>query len=122
MNWEGIQYFTPDEFECPGMPGSGEYMKREFVEVLDAIRHECAFPFRITSGWRSIEHNARIQGVTNSPHLRGYAADVSAQTSRHRFAIVNAAIRHGISRIGVGSSFVHLDNDPSKVNRLLWLY
>lgn len=123
MRWADIQFFTPDEFDCPGMPGSGlEHMQLEFVQVLDAIRYDCAFPFRITSGWRSVEHNARTQGVKNSPHLRGWAADISAQTSRHRFAIVNAAIEHGISRIGVGSSFVHLDNDPAKVNRLLWLY
>lgn len=122
MNWDDIRYFEPAEFDSPDNPGSGQHMQMEFVAVLDEVRHACAFPFRITSGFRTPQQNQRCGGAVNSAHLRGYACDIDAQTSRHRFAIVAAAMAHGITRIGVGSRFVHLDNDPSKPNRLIWLY
>jgi len=35
---------------------------------------------------------------------------------------VAAAIRNGIRRIGIGKSFVHVDNDASLPNPTIWLY
>jgi hypothetical protein len=42
--------------------------------------------------------------------------------SRERFLIVSACIVAGFTRIGVGSGFIHVDDDPGKPPKVLWLY
>jgi len=49
-----MRYFTVDEFNCQH---TGEnQMEPEFMELVDELRHRCAFPFIITSGYRSLTH------------------------------------------------------------------
>lgn len=44
--------------------------------VLDPLRGHLERPVRVTSGYRSFEHNARIGGSRTSAHMRGEAADI----------------------------------------------
>lgn len=44
--------------------------------VLDPLRRLYAKPIIITSGYRSIELNKRVGGVSNSWHTQGNAADI----------------------------------------------
>ena len=50
-----FKYFTVNEFKCQET-GENE-IKDEFIVALDALRHQCGFPFRITSGYRSPNHS-----------------------------------------------------------------
>ena len=43
-----MKYFELEEFNCQHT-GNNE-MKPEFLEKLDQLRHNCGFPFVITSG------------------------------------------------------------------------
>lgn len=128
MTWDEITFFEPSEFDSPDSPGSGfNGMELEFVAVLDRVRERCGFPFRVNSGFRTQDHHNTLSArgyktAANSPHLRGWAADIHATTSRHRWAIVAAALAEGITRVGIAESFVHLDTDPTKIGRLLWVY
>lgn len=123
MTWDDIRFFEPHEFDSPGKPGTGSAnMKMEFVAALDEVRTACGFPLKVNSGFRTPEHNRSVGGVPDSAHVRGYAADIHAVTSRHRFAIVMAAMACGIKRVGVADTFVHLDMDPSRPERMLWVY
>ncbi len=61
------------------------------------------------SGWRCQKHNIEVGGEPNSAHLYGLAADIRAETSRMRFDILINAFSVGISRIGFGRNFIHLD-------------
>lgn len=119
-----MKFFTLDEFDSPDAPGSGKNMDTHFLELLDAIREEAGIPFHINSGYRTQEHNRspQVNGGPNSAHLRGMAADIRATTGRQKALIVMAAARHGIKRMGIGRSFIHLDCDSTLPNPTIWLY
>ncbi len=96
-------------------------MNMDFVEVLDKVRDLAEIPFKVNSGYRSARHNKKVKGSPNSSHLRGLAADIHCVDSDSRLRIVYAAIQVGITRIGIGKTFIHLDTDPNKVSAL-WVY
>ena len=53
-----LKYFKLEEFDSPDVPGSGSYMDPELLLMLDEARRiSGGVPFRINSGWRSIERN-----------------------------------------------------------------
>ena len=116
-----MNYFTLDEFDSPDVPGSGENMDMKFLELLDYAREEAMIPFKINSGYRTPEHNAKVGGVQNSSHIKGCASDISCTSSDKRLIIVKALINVGFTRLGISSSFIHVDNDPDK-NDAIWLY
>lgn len=119
---KAYQNFNLSEFDSPDEPGSGRNMKEEFMDKLQLARNIADIPFKINSGYRTITRNKKVGGVANSPHLGGWAADISATTSSERFKIVEAAIRAGFNRIGIASNFVHLDCDPNKPKDVIWTY
>jgi len=97
-------------------------MNLAFVAKLDAVRAACSFPFFISSGYRTAAHNARVGGVDSSAHTSGHAADIRATASATKYAIVAAAMAMGFARIGVGATFVHLDDAPTLPMPVLWTY
>ena len=117
-----LRHFTLDEFDSPDKPGSGANMDADFLEMLDEARQRCGIPFRINSGFRTVAHNRKVGGVSNSSHLRGYAADIHCTESRHRFHMIRALLSVGFDRIGIGSTFIHVDNDPAKADDVIWHY
>ena len=117
-----MKYFNYSEFDSPDFLGSGFKMDRQFLEMLDNARGLARVPFKINSGYRTIAHNRSIGGRLGSSHLQGYAADISCTHSRDRHKIIEAALKVGINRIGIGKTFLHLDNDPQKVPNVIWTY
>lgn len=124
-----LKHFTLSEFDSPDLAGSGINMKPEFLQRLDNARSIANIPFKITSGFRTANHNKSLKAsghkaVHNSPHLTGYAADIHIPNggSRERFIIVNALIKAGFTRIGIANTFVHCDCDPTKDKEVIWLY
>ena len=85
-------------------------MSPAFLDMLDQIRAEVGEPFIITSGYRCKKHNKKVSSTGETgPHTTGRAIDIKAD-SRLRFLIIKAAIKQGITRIGVAQTFVHLDS------------
>ena len=117
-----LEYFKISEFDSPDSPGSGEFMSKKFLIMLDKSRDIAGIPFKINSGYRTMIHNAEIGGVSNSSHMAGLAADVSCKESRHRFIMIAAFIAAGFTRIGIGKTFIHVDCDKDKDQRVSWLY
>lgn len=117
-----MKYFKLSEFDSPDMVGSGEAMDKEFLSKLDQARSLCDIPFKITSGYRTEAHNLKVNGVSNSSHKKGYAADIHCNNSVSRFIIVNALLKVGLNRIGIADTFIHVDNDPDKVANVIWTY
>ena len=121
--WATIHFFKPDEFDSPDEPGSGHRMQFDTVRLLDELRRILGTPLRINSGVRTPGHNAEVAGSKDgSAHIDGWAADITCRTSRERLRLLRAAMILGFNRIGIGTTFIHLDADPSKPKDVIWLY
>ena len=90
--------------------------------MLNYARSIANIPFVVTSGYRCEQHNKEVDGVENSAHTRGFAADIKAANSTKRFIIVNALLRAGFKRIGVGKTFVHCDADSTLPQGVMFDY
>ena len=112
--------FSAYEFQCPCGCGRSE-MDSAFVRQLQCLR-DLYGPLKINSGFRCAEHNRAVGGGPESSHLDGLAADINCRSSYDRFRLVSMAFLVGFARIGIGTDFVHVDTDPLKPRRLLWLY
>jgi uncharacterized protein YcbK (DUF882 family) len=121
-------HFELSEFDSPDEIGSGKAMDSNFLDMLDYARGIADIPFKITSGFRTPSHNAYVGGVQaglkskGSSHLFGYAADIAAPTSRQKYIIIDSLLKAGFNRIGVGKTFIHVDNDPDKDPDVIWTY
>lgn len=69
--------FEPEEFRCNcgHCTGYPTFMKQVELKLLQAIRDHFGKPMIVTSGLRCKTENARVGGVVNSGHLKGYACD-----------------------------------------------
>ena len=119
---EQLEYFKISEFDSPDLPGSGNNMDTSFLKMLDEARDIANIPFKINSGYRTVDHNKKIGGVQDSSHLTGFAADIHCIDNINRFIILNSLLLAGFSRIGVAKTFIHVDNDPTKTPDVIWTY
>lgn len=121
--------YTPKHFEmtefqckhCGQLPPNG--MNPILLYKLDQLRERIDAPLYITSGYRCITHNAAVEGVSNSQHIKGNAADIYTDAMN---ATQLAELCKDIGFDGIGlypqSDFVHVDvrdNGNSK-NYYLW--
>lgn len=97
-------------------------LKHELVSMLDEARHLAQIPFKINSGYRTPDENKKAGGEPNSAHLRGLAADIACSNSASRYKIINAALKVGFTRIGIGKTYIHLDCDKSLPQGVVWHY
>ncbi|QDP55948.1 MAG: putative peptidase M15 [Prokaryotic dsDNA virus sp.] len=116
-----LNYFSLDEFNCPSLPDSGKNMDINFLYKLEHARELAGVPFKITSGYRTKDHNAKVGGVPNSSHLIGVAADIAVSGGNQRYIILNALIKAGFKRLGIAKTFIHCDTDDTKPNSV-WTY
>jgi len=120
-----FNYFTFEEFDQPGLAGSGkEFMDIRLIMILDNMRHRSQLPYKITSGYRSQEYNDALKNSSkNSSHIKGRAVDIAAPDSKTKYSIIEAALHFGIQRIGIGSTFIHIDiDDKDKPAEVCWTY
>jgi len=122
-----LKHFNFEEFDCPTLEGSGlptsdgGKMCIDFLHKLDEAREIAGVPFKITSGYRSPQHNLDVGGRVGSSHIKGLAVDIACVNSHQRQKILTALIQVGFKRVGIGKSFLHTDLDTSKPNAI-WLY
>jgi zinc D-Ala-D-Ala carboxypeptidase len=92
--------------------------------VLQAIRSDFGRPMQITSGYRHWTHPVEARkGHTTGEHTRGTCADIACTDSRQRYELITLALKHGVSRIGIARTFVHLGiGAPGLPVRVIWEY
>lgn len=114
--------YKPDKrFGCPC--GCGRNWIDPRIPMLHRqLEEEVGEALIVTSGYRCEAHNREVGGKASSSHLKGLAMDLACDRSRLRYALVGAAIRLGVSRIGIGHNFIHLDIDRQKAPRVIWVY
>ena len=125
-----LNYFNFDEFASPddnnsGLPTSdGGKMCIDFLHKLDEIRHIYGKPIKINSAYRTPDHNLKVGGRVGSSHAKVpcRAVDIHCNNSVDRSDLISAIIKVGLGRrLGIGKTFLHLDDDSSKPNAC-WLY
>jgi len=92
---------------------------QKLAQNLEVIRAEVNRPILITSGYRSLAHNAKVGGAKNSLHTLGKAADFKVQgiSPIELGSIIEQLIAAGkIEQGGLGiyPTWVHYDNRGTK--------
>jgi len=108
------EHFLWREFYCPVahmVPVND--LTLHHVATLEELRLRFDAPLRITSGYRSPEHNASdaVKGAPDSMHLQ-FASDISPlrpTTTEKLDLLAEFAESLGFSGIGRYNTFVHLD-------------
>lgn len=116
------KYFAPSEFVKCNPSCSITQMDEGFLALMDCVREAAGIPLVINSAYRSKKWELLHGRTGNSAHTKGLALDIRCNTSQNRYKIVKAALSCGIRRIGIGKSFVHLDNDATLPQGVIWDY
>ncbi|RCK68320.1 DUF882 domain-containing protein [Desertihabitans brevis] len=95
-----------------GKVGAAEVKEnvRRLMYKLEAVRKKSGDrPITINSGFRSINHNANVDGASNSQHMYGIAADIVI-SGRSVSQTIGYAQSSGFSGIIRYSTFTHVDS------------
>ena len=120
------KYFKPAEWQC--RCGCGlDAIDMNLIRALDFIRERFGRPIIITSGCRCENHNKAVRGQPRSAHLIGpdglcHAVDIACCAPSTRSKLLFLARGFGITRFGIGSTFLHFDNAPYLPQNVIWLY
>ena len=117
---KGIKHFKAKEFVCKHC--GKVIIDSRLIELAERLREHLGKPLVITSGYRCPEHNRRVGGVPDSPHVKGLALDVLTESSRDRFKIFTWLVDNGVTRIGMAKTYTHFDIDPDKPQEVIWDY
>jgi uncharacterized protein YcbK (DUF882 family) len=121
-DWTKYPNFTKAEFDCKA---TGENnMQHEFMEKLQAIRKDLGQGMAVTSGFRSVKHPIEARKThSNGEHTQGFCADIACTTGADRFILIQLALKHGITRIGVAKTFLHFGiGGKGLPNNVIWDY
>ena len=116
-----FQYFTISEFDCKCGCGKNN-IDTELIRKLDRVRGKAEIPIVVSSGCRCEVNNRIAGGKEDSAHLTGLAADIRVFSSTTRWKLLTAIFTSGFNRIGIGKTFIHVDIDDSKPEKVIWLY
>ena len=103
-----FSYFTEAELACKcGCDGK---MDETFMRKVNHLRSVIGEPFIVNSAYRCPEYNRKVS-ITGlkGPHTTGRAIDIKAN-ARLKSRILQAAIQLGMTRFGIGKSFIHIDD------------
>lgn len=99
--------FKLREFQCK----DGSQLVKldsELLDRLQKLRDRINRPIIITSGYRTVSHNKKVGGASNSQHLYGKAVDIVVNGMSPK-TLANHAEMVGFKGIGIYKTFVHVD-------------
>lgn len=117
-----LRYFQESEFQKCAPSCSSSDCREESLKRLDEARCLAGVPFRLTSAYRSPSWEKNKHRSGSGAHTKGCAFDIACSDSVSRYRIVDGAMRAGFTRIGISSSFIHLDDYEKFVKPVIWLY
>ena len=115
--FEGIRYWSPEEFRCrcgeyhaPYCNGFPVLPDRTLLELVDDLRHNAGRPGHRSSGIRCPQHNADSNGAAGSRHLKGKALDfyIEGMTGNQLLKAAQADPRTRYAYI-IDGQWVHVD-------------
>lgn len=115
-------YFNEQEFEVCTPSCNIQDCNPDSLARLDICRSVAQTPFVLSSAYRSKEYELSKGRSGKGAHTEGRAFDIRCCDSSKRFLIVSSALEVGFTRIGIGKTFIHLDDSPSLKQKVIWLY
>lgn len=115
--WDGIKYFTRDEFACKCKQYGKAYCNgypvepsQKLVRLAEKVRVHFNAPITVSSGIRCKQHNINQGGVYNSRHTLGTAMDfaVRGKTAAQVLAYVKTLPEVAYC-YAINESYVHMD-------------
>ncbi len=111
--------FSPAELASPDT--GALVVDTDTLDALQAMRADHGRPLRLTSFYRTAEHNRAVGGVPNSQHRLGKAADIALTRAGDGPLLEALAVRHGFSGIGRyprgRGFFIHVDRRAGRPAR-----
>tara|TARA_Y100000310_G_scaffold266404_1_gene277877 strand:- start:1411 stop:1770 length:360 start_codon:yes stop_codon:yes gene_type:complete len=99
--------FTESELQCPCC-GNVE-MDSTFMATLQRVREQCAFGFKVNSGYRCESHNAKVSKNSKNDHTRGKAVDIHMTDRYDRARILKNLLDTGyFNDIAISKTFIHI--------------
>lgn len=116
------KYFSEKEFHRCFPACSLQDMKQHTMEKLDAAREIAGIPFVLNSAYRSPQWDKSKGRSGTGAHTTGCAVDIRCNTNPNRLKIIMACLAVGFRRIGIGKTYIHVDDDPTKTQNVMWHY
>lgn len=116
------KYFKESEFKACVPSCSLQDMKQSSVNRMDRAREIAGIPFVLNSAFRAVEWEKEHGRSGDGAHPHGYGWDIRCRTDANRMKIVRACLEVGFTRIGIGKTYIHVDDDPEKTQNVMWHY
>lgn len=116
------KYFKDREFKLCSPSCSLQDMQQHTMDRLDRARELAGIPFVLTSAYRSREWELKKGRTGKGAHTTGCAVDIRCNSDSTRMAIVSACLLAGFTRIGIGKTYIHVDDDENKTQQVMWHY
>ena len=119
------KYFKPEETKCHCSCGINNVNPLLLI-MLDNMREAFGKPIILACACRCPKHNKEVGGKPDSAHIsttneQCEAADIQCLDSYTRYELVGIAYRLGIKRMEVGKTWIHIDIDRNKPQRVMFL-
>jgi len=122
-----IDYFPQSDFDKTTPPCRKENIHPETLRKFNQAREIAGIPFDPTSAARTEKYEKEKGRPGTSSHVvsntkKCRAMDIRISSNSDRWIILNALLEAGFTRIGIASGFIHADDDPDKVQNVIWTY
>ncbi len=109
INWNNYANFIESEFACRCGCGRA-FMIPDFMDRLQAIRDDFGKPMPVSSGFRCIAYNKKLNG--GPEHVLGLAADIPCYNPEAA-ELDELRVKHNMPRFGTSqrkgrARFVHI--------------
>lgn len=115
-------YFHPSEFGRCNPPCKKSDLHPDTIARLNKMREIAGIPLVLNCAYRSPEHDKAKGRSGTGAHTLGRAVDIRCNNDATRYKIIVAALAAGFTRIGVASTFVHVDDSPTHAQERFWPY
>lgn len=99
--------FKTREFKCPDC-GIVAY-DQKMIDRLQILRNIMNCSITVTSGYRCLTHNKKVNGSTNSLHMKGIACDIKVTPERLQDLKKYANLIFYDTGVGYYPAHVHVD-------------
>lgn len=106
------------------MKGDIANLHPALAKLLTELEQRMGFELNINSGYRDPGHNVDVGGVEDSEHTYDPAegADVLCLRSVTRYKMLKTLFEMGVTRIGIGQTFIHVGISTDKPAEVCWHY